>query len=545
MPAGSVRKLAKRLVSPESGLVCPDHWSGPDWVYTDGPAVAELNAAANFAPDPQQELGLDLIFAVGPNGLPAAFSFCAICCRQNLKTGLFKQAATGWIFVTDERKVVWSAHEMTTTLDALKELGEMWQDAPALSRRLLPQKNRGIYADNGGERIELYSKLVGTQQILFKARGKTGGRGLAGDKVVLDEAFALQPSHVGSLIPTMMARPHGQVLYGSSAGLAGSTVLLDVRNRGRAGSSPRMFYLEWGGAWRECGDPDCTHPKDAAARGLDCALDDEDLHRRNNPTISTGRISLQTVADMRQELPPPEFLRECMGRWDEEEAGSGKPAIDLRTWSKPVDRGGLADPKVPAPRRAVVVLDVEPSRATASVNLAGLERGGERVVLMTHVKRGWAWVVPLLTSMREKGEVEILEVSLHPSGQAGVLIPALKAAGFKLTTKEPGQEPGRLRKLVHGDVARGCATIQHAVLERRIVHLDQPELTDAVAIARTRYVNEAEVWDRRDMAMEIGPVVGVSTALHRWDLVAAVPTTPPAPARRARPKASAIDRMGF
>ena len=523
MPASSARSLAKRLVSPDSGLVCPDHWSGPDWVYTDGPAVAELNAAANFAPDPQQELGLDLIFAVGANGLPAAFSFCAICCRQNLKTGLFKQAATGWVFVTDERKIVWSAHEMTTTLDALKELGEMWQDAPALSKRLLPQKNRGIYADNGSERIELYSKSVGTQQILFKARRKTGGRGLAGDKVVLDEAFALEASHVGSLIPTMMARPHGQVLYGSSAGLAGSDVLLDVRNRGRGGVSPRMFYLEWGGAWRDCADPDCTHPKDAVARGLDCALDDPELHVRNNPTISTGRISLQTVADMRQELPPAEFMRECMGRWDDVDAASGKPALDLRTWRSKE----LADKQVKAPRRAAVVLDVEPDRSSASINLAGVEAGGDRVVLMTHAKPGYAWVVPLLVKMRDKGEVEFLEVALHPSGQAGTLLAPLKAAGFKLTTKEPGEEPGRLRKLTHFDVGRGCATVQHAVLERRIVHLDQAELADAIAIARTRYVNEAEVWDRRDHEMHIGTVVGVSTALHRWDLLTAAPDEPP------------------
>ena len=43
-----------------------------------GPAVAELNASIGFAPDPQQELGLDMIFAVGENGLPACFAFCAI-----------------------------------------------------------------------------------------------------------------------------------------------------------------------------------------------------------------------------------------------------------------------------------------------------------------------------------------------------------------------------------------------------------------------------------------------------------------------------------
>ncbi|MDQ3432678.1 MAG: hypothetical protein M3467_10765, partial [Actinomycetota bacterium] len=167
-------KLAQRLVSVESlleraedvGLVVPDHWSGPGWVLTDGPAVADLNATAGFAPDPQQELGLDMIFAVGTNGLPASFAVGVISCRQNLKTGLLKQAAIGWLYVTEERKVVWSAHEMSTTLDAQTELADLMRGSPALAKRMLKQKNDGVYSDNGSERIELATG----QKLLFKAR---------------------------------------------------------------------------------------------------------------------------------------------------------------------------------------------------------------------------------------------------------------------------------------------------------------------------------------------------------------------------------------
>jgi len=535
-----VRKLAKRLVSPDSGLVCPDHWSGPDWVYTDGPAVAELCAAANFGPDPQQELGLDLIFAVGANGLPASFSFCVICCRQNLKTGLLKQAALGWLYITDERLVVWSAHELSTTTEAQRELGEMMQDTPALAKRMPVQKNRGIYEDNNKTRIELVHSGF-TQQIRFKARQKTGGRGLSGDKVVLDEAFALEPSHVGSLLPTMAARPHGQVLYASSAGLMNSEILRDVRDRGRSGASPRMFYLEWGGAWRDCKDPDCLHPKDAEARALDCALDDRVLWRRNNPTISTGRISEQTIADLRQELPPAEFARECMGKWDDVGEDSGPPAINVRTWLSKA----LNMPETPAPARAALVIDVAPDRSRASIGVAGAV--GDRVLLLSHTKAGFDWVVPKLVQMRDKGDLAMLEIALHPTGQAGVLLAALAEAGFETTKKPPGEEPGRVRHLTSSDVARGCATLQHAVVEQRIAHLGQDEITDAVAVARTRLLpSESESWDRRDQAFEISPVVSIATALHRWDLVTAAPDTPPPPARRLRKShGRAIDRVGF
>lgn len=500
-----MRKLAKRLASPDAaGLVCPDHWSGPDWVLTDGPAVSELNAKVGFAPDPQQELGLDMIFAVGRDGLPASFAFCAICCRQNLKTGLFKQTTVGWLYVTEERRVVWSAHEMSTTRDAHKDLTDLICDSPALSRRLPRTSNRGIYDANGQERIELATG----QTLKFKARTLSGGRGLSGDKVVLDEAFALRPSHVGSLLPTMTARPHGQVLYGSSAGMSDSSVLRDVRDRGRAGDiSPRLSYLEWGGGWRECSDPDCTHPKDAVARGLDCVLDDQELWRRNNPTISTGRISIQTIADLRQELPPDEFARESMGRWDDEDAASGPPAIDMKAW-KELGKGMEG---TPAPAKATVVLHAAPNRASASIGVVGPAAGG-RVLMMVHVS-DMSGIVPRLKRLR--GNVDVVEVALHPSGQAGALVPALKRAKIPFV------------ELTHKDLSRGCATAQLAVVEQRLVHLNQPELTGAVAVARTRYVSEAEVWDSRDHKLDISPLVAGSTALHRWDLYAAQPKDPP------------------
>lgn len=510
-----MRKLAKRLVASEAieaGLICPDHYSGPDWVYTDGPAVAEINARAGFAPDPQQELALDLIFALNEAWLPAAFSVCIICARQNLKTGTLKQAAIGWLAVTEEQRIVWSSHELTTTVEAQTELHDLLESSPALSRLLPATKNRGKYDDNLQKRIE----LTNGQRVLFKARTMTGGRGLAGDKTVLDEALFLRPAHTASLLPIMMARPSGQVLYASSPGLLDSAVLRDVRDRGRAGSSPRMFYLEWGGHWRPCADPDCTHPKDAEARGVDCAADDRELWAKNNPTVSTGRITIERIADMRQELLPEDFIRECMGRWEDPDVDADAgTAIDLRAWKSEV----LRQPDTRAATRAVVVLDVAPDRSRSSIGVAG-DAADDRVLLMTKTQAGMAWVVPGLVKL--KANLEVLEVSLHPSAQAGALIPALKAAGIEY------------KELTHKDIARGCSTIQTAVPDQRILHLGQSELDLAVAVARTRMVDQAEVWDRRNPKLEISPLAGVATALHRWDLLMAEPQEPP-PAPEALP----------
>jgi hypothetical protein len=306
-------RLAKRLAEPDYWTCPHGNHVRPEPFLTYGPEVADLCARADFEPDAQQELGLDLIFAIRPDGSPASFAGCVICCRQNLKTGLFKQAAIGWMFVTEEPTMVWSAHEMSTTTDAQRDLENLITSKPFLSKELAPGITNGIFYGSLGQRIEFKTG----QQILFKARTNSGGRGLARRKLILDEAFALTKAMMGAVMPVLMAQENAQVLYGSSAGKADSEVLLDVRERGRHGKSPRLFYLEWLAPKEDCADAECEHPKDALDSDVDCALDREHLLRKANPALSTGRITLERLRDLRQEMPPEEYARECLGWWDE------------------------------------------------------------------------------------------------------------------------------------------------------------------------------------------------------------------------------------
>lgn len=347
-------------------LVEPTYLTGPTYFDTYGPLVSELNAAVGFAPDPQQELLLDKIFAVDEQGRPTSFEFAVICCRQNLKTGLFKQAALGWIYVIKERLVVWSAHELATALEAQRDLIALIEDSPMLSKRLPRGGNRGLYDANGQVRIEFSSK----QRITFRARTLNAGRGLTGDKVILDEGFALQHSHMNALLPTMLARPNGQVLIGSSAGGVDAEVLIDVRDRGRASASPRMTYAEWCAPKRPCATPGCAHPKDGSAPG--CALDDVELRKLANPTLSTGRITLERLDDLRQSLSPDGFARECLGWWgaQEDQASRLIPAAD---WER-----HLTDTAPPEGVRSIAVVFSFDDDTAA---LAGAEKHADGVHL--------------------------------------------------------------------------------------------------------------------------------------------------------------------
>jgi hypothetical protein len=223
----------------DAELVEPAFRTGPEVFKTDGGDVAELCEMVGYAPDVEQRLLLDLAFAWTPEGKSAAFEMAVVCPRQNLKTGFFKQCALGWLFLTDERLVVWSAHEFPTAQEAFRDISELIDGSDMLTRRV-----KRIYNGNGDERVELMSGA----RLLFKARTKTGGRGLSGDKVILDEAFALQPGHMGALLPTLTVRPDPQVFYGSSAGLSSSDVLRKVRDRGRRGG--RRGWRMWSGARR-------------------------------------------------------------------------------------------------------------------------------------------------------------------------------------------------------------------------------------------------------------------------------------------------------
>lgn len=504
-------------------LIEPDHWTCPHGVrvrpsLTYGPAVAELCAKAGFAPDPQQELGLDLVFAIRPDGSPASFSFCVICARQNLKSGLFLQCTIGWLFVGDVPEIAWSSHELKTSLDAQSKLFTILESS-SLSRYLPATKNGGMYDQNGKERQELTTG----QTVWFQTRTRDGSRGLGKPKVIVDEAFKFKKRVSGALLPILLAQHWPQLVYGSSAPPldADAEVLRDVIDRGRNRKSPELSYLEWLAKREPCADPDCRHPKDALARGLDCALDREHLILQANPTVDrddagnaldSGRITMQTLRNLRQEMPPEEYMRECLG-WMDERADARPPALNLKLWNDKTVRS----PATPAPARAAAVLDVEPDLSAASIGVAGATSDGRTLVMDWHGPVDE--LVAKLVNLRE--DIELLEVALHPSTPAGALVPALLTEKFEI------------QNLVHNDLGRGCTDFQTGLKALRFVHLGQPELDAAVVAARTKTVAKVQLWDRGDSPVPLGPLVATSTAAYRWSLLMAKPTQTAVPRSEA------------
>jgi phage terminase large subunit-like protein len=460
-------------------LVEPAHCTFPAYDRTLGPEVAELAELAGFVPDAEQRLALDLIFALGPGGQPLTLE-CALCVgRQNLKTGVLKMAVLGKLFVLEQRLVTWSAHEFATSAEAFRDLRELIEGCHYLDRRILKFKE-----GHGDESIELTTG----QRVIFKTRTRSGGRGLTGDTVIMDEAMFLQPSHMGSLFPTLSARPEPQVLYGGSAGLAESAVWRALRDRGRAGGDPTLCWLEWcddlPGA---CATPQCQH-----LIGLpDCQLDDEVRWARANPTLGK-RITVTFVRGERRALPPAEFGRERLGWWDDPAEESASLLAD---WLE------CADPESTAPGRPVLAVDASPGSRSAAIVAIARRPDGLPHVEVVESRPGVEWVAGRCRELRKHDPQEWV---LDPSGPAGGLVADLTGAGIEphlMTAREMGQ---------------ACEFLASTLTDRGLRHLDDPVLRQAVAGAGRRDVGDG-MWalSRKRSDVDICSLVAAAEGLWR------------------------------
>lgn len=465
----------------------PSYLHVPEYVETFGPEVADVCARAGFAPDPEQELILDATFAILPNGKPAAFEVDMVGPRQNFKTGVVKMIELGWLFVTKERLSIHSAHELSTTEETFRETAALIEDNSFLSRHLLPTRGDrpGITAANGRWAIE----LTGDRRLRYRARQATGGRGLSGDKVVLDEFFAVTPAVIGSLYPTLSARPNPQVVSASSAGLLMSEALRDKRDRGRAGVTPNQFYVEYSDVRGPslddpstgCKSPQCSHGKTVEG----CALDDESRWEAIMSALD-GRVLRSTIRSLRQAMPPEEFAREFMVWWDDPPVEVGKQLFGTH-WGK----RGVGDSAMPTPRCLAVAVELD--RQFSSLAAVG-DFGDDALPIVFPAtddpelggrRPGTSWVVETVAAMAERHDIPVA-IAKHGPG-ADLVEPLQKRLGEDLVLVAD-----------MSDLKDACAAFFDGITENHtLFHSDSEELNEAAREAIKRMSGDRFLWGRK------------------------------------------------
>jgi hypothetical protein len=452
----------------------PTHLWVPEHVSSASAEAAGLAESVGMRLDPEQLLALDAILAEKANGQWAGFEAVVIAARQNLKTYLLEAVVLADLFVFGSELVVWTAHLFPTTMEAFRDLKRIIEGSDHLRRRV-----KKISEANGEESLE----LVSGQRLLFRARSKSGGRGLTGDRVILDEAWALGASEMGSLLPTLSARPNPQVVYASSAGKSSSTILRGVRDRGRAGNDPSLVYVEWCAPVVACGSDRCDHRPGFPG----CALDNPNLWRMANPALGR-RITEEHILGERRALPAEEFARERLGWWDEPVgAGGGMPPALWESATTTAAPGALC----------ALAVDVTPDLAFASIGRATAVAGGVLVDVAAH-DRATGWVAAEVVRLRGESGVPVV---VDLGSPASVVHDDLGRLG--VTSLNPAAR----------EVAQACSSLLDGMIRRRVWHPADPRFDEAVKAVSRRPLGDAWAWSRRNSLADISPLVAVTLAL--------------------------------
>jgi hypothetical protein len=346
---------------PNLSPVAPAHLWVPEHAGTYGDEILDFGRDfLGLEFDPEQELAINSMAVHDSAGNPSAAEVCVIQPRQNGKTNNILLPIALWdLFCGKPDLVIWTAHRFKTSTEAFEAIKKTIDSNGVLRRRV-----KRVSAGNGEEAVYLNNGAA----LYFLARSKSGGRGLGGKRIVLDEAFALQSGQLGAILPTTLARPSSQIMYASSAGLVDSEPLREVRDRGRAGDDDGLVYVEWcaPGGWDEpgCEQPRCNHHRTASG----CVLDRETYVQQANPAYGR-RIRPGSVATMRRSLTPQEFAREVLGWWDLPDLGD-TPPIRIEEWSACADLASRIDGAV------CIAFDVTPDRSTSSVAVCGRRSDG-------------------------------------------------------------------------------------------------------------------------------------------------------------------------
>lgn len=471
--------VAERTAAPP--LVPPRFLSRPNAASSAGPEAVELARSAGLVLLPWQELVLDAALAETAEGFCASFEVALVVPRQNGKGGVLEAAELYWLFLDDAVDLIThTAHRFDTSLEHFTRIRTLVETTPELMAEV-----KGIYDSNGKERIELRNG----KRLQFKARSKGGGRGFSGDRVVLDEAYYI--NDLGSLLPTMSARPDPQLWWTSSAPLevAESNALRKIIARGRAGE---ITYAEWSV------DVDASDA-DAVAG----ALDDRGAWLEGNPSLGS-LITEEFIGTVeRSNLTDAEFARERLGIFPDPDNGLGPQwsVIAEADWSS--CRSGESGRRAERPGWLVggvdLAVEVRPDRSSSSVAVAGECREGGIGVDVVATGAGTGWVVAEVAALVADGAVR--RVVIDEAGPAAALIGDLEAAGVTVT------------RVAFAALKLATAGFFDAVVDEEVVHRDRPELTAAVSRAEKRKAGDALLIDRRG-DHDMSPLVAVVLAHH-------------------------------
>lgn len=431
--------------------------------------------------DPWQQTTLRVGLGERADGTWASFENGIICSRQNGKGAPIEALLLASAFLWGNRETVYSAHRGDTARAFFRRVRALIEGNPDLKRRVEP------IADSDEDIV-----LVSGARIEFRTRTRSGGRGLTGDLVILDEALELDPDQVAALVPTLLARPYAQLWYFSTVPTSADAHLVGVRARVEEGAE-RLAWAEW------------TCEDDADPSNV------EDLAQAN-PGLGI-RITLERLMDLRGILGEAKFKTECMGIWPDTAKGS---VLSTKSWRTMVDLQSMRAPG----GEVFMSMDCSPEREYGTIGMWAARADGLEHVQLTDYAAGTGWMVERAKQLRDALQ-PVLWV-IDPKNGAFALVDDLAKVGIKVADDPKRLKRGDLLLMTTEDITTSVAQFIDAYRAKPPVfrHLGQEPLTSAVANVKARPIGDAGqiAWARRKSDVNIGPVEVITKA--RWARIA-------------------------
>jgi hypothetical protein len=407
------------------------------------PATSLGFQAVTFAQDivgvallPWQRWWLIHALELRPDGAFRFRTVLTLVARQNGKTHLLKVLALWMLYLGHARLVLGAAQSLDTAKESWQGAVDLAEDVDDLAAEIAPN---GVRRANG----DICFTLTSGARYRISAASRSAGRGLSVDLLILDELREHRDWLAwGALTKTTTARPNALIVGISNAGDDQSVVLNSLRATALGGADDSTGLMEW-----------------SAPDG--CDLDDVAAMAQANPGLGHGTVTLPVLRSYMVNDPPAVYRTENLcQRVDALDA-----AVDLASWSASADpSGSLASVRA----RVAACVDVAPDGA--HVTLAGaavLDDGRARVEILA------AW--PSTEAARRElpgllARIRPAALGWWPSGPAAALGSDITAVAPDTVLALKGQE-----------ATEACMEFAALVLDRRLVHADDPLLNAHVA----------------------------------------------------------------
>ena len=369
------------------------------------------------------------------------------------------------------QRILYSAQ---TRNDARKK----WEDEHVYVLERSPfQTMFTVRYNNGNEAIRWQN---GSMHAVVAPTEKAG-HGETLDLGVVDEAFAQVDSRLEQAMkPAMITRPQPQLWVVSTAGTDKSVYLRGKVDNGRArsglGLTNSVAYFEWSA-------PEDSDPADPATWA------------RCMPALG-HTVQERAIRDEFEAMELPEFRRAFLNQWPD--VFPVDAVIDSATW------GALADMKSKPLDPVAFAVDMTPDRAYASIATAGRRKDDRMHVEIVENARGTDWVVPRVLALVEKWKP--CAVVVDGAGPAGSLIAPLEARGIEVL--KPSAR----------DAAQACGALFDAAVNGQLRHRDDAPLNAALAGAKRRELGDAWAWARKNVSVDISPLVAATLALWGYSV---------------------------